>query len=285
MLTYALLALMAVGLAGFAVVLARDLLAHREEMKKEPGTVPGLSLMAAAVMFFASMGISDFVMNTLLFKKFKLVDDKRLPGTLVGTGTLPLGVVAAAYLLSAQVDLRLTLICMAGQSLGAWLGVGLVAGLDGRRIKKCVAWAMLLSAAFLLLRLAGVGGEGGTLAVFPLPRLLFCGVCAFLLGVGNMLGMGAKAPYLSLLLMLGLPPAGVLAVVMPACTASGISGGIRYIRQGLYQRKAVLVYSLAGFVGVAAGFLFVMNLPEKVLQTVMMAIMIYTGVSMLREKK
>ena len=284
MLKVGLAAVIGVMLAVFAAVLAADLLRHRKEVAAEPGKPLTLMIAAPVVMFFATMGISDFVMNTLFFKKCDLVDDKRLPGTLVGTGSLPLGIVAVAYLLSAEVDMRLTAVCMVGQSLGAWLGVGLVAGLDGRRIKKCVAWAMLASAVFLLLRLAGVGGEGGNLTTFPLPVLLLCGVCAFFLGVGNMLGMGAKAPYLSLLLTLGLSPACVLPVVMPSCTMSGISGGIRYIRRGLYQRKLTLVYSIAGFVGVAAGFVFVMNLPQTILQVVMLGITVYTGISMLREK-
>lgn len=284
MLKYALVGLIAALLVVFACVLAADLWRHRYRLCEEPGSPVLMGIMAPVVMFFATMGISDFVMNTLFFKKCRLVEDRCLPGTLVGAGTLPLGVVAAAYLLSAEVDIRLTAVCMAGQSLGAWLGVGLVAGLDGRRIKKCVAWAMLVSAVFLVLRLAGVGGEGGNLTTLPPAGLALCGVAAFLLGMGNMLGMGAKAPYLSLLLMLGLSPACVLPVVMPSCTVSGVFGGIRYIRRGLYQRKVVLIYSLAGFIGVGAGFLFVMNLPQTILQVVMLGITVYTGISMLREK-
>ena len=61
---------------------------------------------------------------------------------------------------------------------------------------------------------------------------------------------------------------------------------VRHLRgHPLYPpRKLTLVYSIAGFVGVAAGFVFVMNLPQTILQVVMLGITVYTGISMLREK-
>jgi len=143
---------------------------------------------------------------------------------------------------------------------------------------------MLVSAVFLVLRLVGFGGEGGGLTTLPPLKTAILAVCAFLLGVGNMIGVGAKAPYFSLMLTLGLSAYCILPIAMAACSASGISGGIQYIRRGLYQRKVALLETVLGFVGVGAGFLFVMNLPQAVLQVVMMGIMIYTGISMLREK-
>ena len=71
---------------------------------------------------------------------------------------------------------------------------------------------------------------------------------------------------------------------MPSCTASSALGGVQYVRRGMYQRKVVLAYSTVGFIGIGAGFLFVMNLPQTVLQVIMLAITVYTGVSMLRKK-
>lgn len=284
MLEIGLVAVMCALLCVVAAVLAVDLFKNREKIGEEPGNPVLIALVAPVVLFFASMGISDFAMDTLFFKKCRLVDDKRLPGTLVCASTLPLGAASAAYILTVEVDFWLVVMGMVMQSVGAWLGVGLVSRLDGRKVKTCVAWAMLISSVFLLLRLVGVGGNGGNLTTLPLPRLLVFGVAAFFLGMGSMMAMGAKAPAMSVLLLLGLSPACVLPVIMSSCTASGISGGIRYIRQGLYQRKVVLLYATFGFLGVGAGFLFVMNLPQAVLQIVMMGIMIYTGISMLREK-
>ena len=284
MLKYILTALVFIMIAVFAVVLAADLIRHRHELKDEPGDPRLLCVMAPIILLIATMGVSDFVMDTLFFKKCNLVDDKRLPGSLIAVGAIPLGIVGTAYLLSGQVDFKLVAVCMACQSVGTWIGAKTVSGWEGKRIKKAVAWAMLASAGFLLLRLAGIGGEGGSLTSFPLYKMVICGIVAAFLGFCSMFGMGAKAPYLSLLLMLGLSPSCVLPVVMPTCTVSGIVGGIQYVRKGLYQRKLALIYCTVGFIGIGAGFLFVLNLPEIVLQVIKLIITVYTGVSMLRKK-
>lgn len=285
MLKYAITALLAVILAVFTVALARDLLRHRDEIRREPGSPWLIGLASPVIFFFATMGVSDFVMNTLFLRRFRLVDDKRLPGTLLSSATLPLGVAAVIYALSAEVNFTLLLLCIVCQGAGNFLGARLVAGFDGRRIKRLVGAAMLVSAVFLLLRLLGVGGDGGGLTSLPPLKMAVLGVCAFLLGVGNMIGMGAKAPYFSLLLSLGLSAGGVLPLVMIACSASGAMGGFQYVRRGLYQRKVALLESTVGFAGVAAGSALALNLPQTALQLIMMAITVYTGVSMLGEKK
>ncbi len=265
----------------FAYLLFRDLWKNRASIKDEPGSLKLLGPVAPVVMFLATMGVSDIVVNTLFYNKCSLVDDKRLPGSLIVPGALPLGVVAIAYLITSSVDLKVVLTVAICQSLGAALGVRLVAGMKGTVIKKIIGAAMLLTAVFLLLRLAGIGTTGGSLTTFPPGKLIICGVCALLLGAFNMLGMGIKAPMMSLLLTLGLASSEVLAVILTACSFSAVSGGVQFIRRGLYQRRIALVYSTFGFIGIALGFLFVMNLNPMVLQIILLVITVYTGFDLL----
>jgi uncharacterized membrane protein YfcA len=271
----------------YAVLLARDLSKNRAKLRAEPGRTGLIAAVSPVILFIATLGVSDFVMNTLFFKKFNLVEDRRLPGALITSAALPLGAVAVVYLLRAEVDITIVAVCMLCQAAGATVGVRLVAGFDGTMIKKVVGVAMLVSAVFLALRLFGVGGTHGTLTSFSTPKLVLCGVCALFLGVCNMMGMGAKAPYMSLLLTLGLSPDCVLPVVMTACTMSAVSGAIQYVQRDLFPRKITLIYSTVGFVGIALGFLLVTNLNQTVLQAVMLLITVYTGVTMLltRRKK
>jgi uncharacterized membrane protein YfcA len=265
----------------FAYLLFRDLWKNRASIKDEPGSLKLLGPVAPVVMFLATMGVSDIVVNTLFYNKCSLVDDKRLPGSLIVPGALPLGVVAIAYLITSSVDLKVVLTVAICQSLGAALGVRLVAGMQGTVIKKIIGTAMLLTAVFLLLKLVGIGTTGGSMTTFPLGKLIVCGVCALLLGAFNMLGMGIKAPMMSLLLTLGLASSEVLAVILTACSFSAVSGGVQFIRRGLYQRRIALVYSTFGFIGIALGFLFVMNLNPMVLQIILLVITVYTGFDLL----
>lgn len=283
MLKYGLLAVVVVLIATYTVVLFTDLWKNRETLTREPGNPALLCVTGPLILFLATLGISDFIINTLLFKKLRLVDDKRLPGTLVTCVGVPLGVVAIAHLMTTAVDLKLIATYMICQAAGSFIGVRAVSQLDGSRIKKVVGAAMLISAGFLVLRLFGVGGDGGTLTSLSVPKMIVCGVCAFFLGIGNMIGIGSKAPSLSLLLLMGLPASGALSVILSSCTAGGSLGSIQYVRKGLYQRKIALIYSTVGFIGIAAGFLLVMNLPQNVLQIVMIGISVYTGISMLRK--
>jgi len=266
-----------------SAALAADLWKNRRRIGEEPGSPWLIGAAAPVIMFLATMGVPDFVMDTLFFEKCRLVDDKRLPGSLVVSASVPLGVVSVVYLITAKLDIKIVLICMICQAIGATIGVKLVSRLDGARVKKTVGAAMLLSALFILIRIIGVGG--GNLTTLPAYKLVIMGFCAFFLGIGNMMGMGAKAPYMSILLMLGLSADCVLPIIMTACMMSSFFGGVQYIRRGLYQRKVALLYSTVGFIGIAAGFIFVTNLPQLALQLIMLAITIYVGISMLVNKK
>lgn len=271
--------------AYYAVILVRDLIRHKKEIFSEPGSSLLISCTAPIVLFLASMGVSDIVLNTLLFKKCNLVDDRRFPGTLIASGAIPLSVVAIVYLLSAEVDLRIVLTVAVCQALGASLGVRVVSGLNGAVIKKAVGAAMLLTAVFLVMKLLGIGGKGGNLTSFPLGKLIICGVCAFVFGSINMVGVGIKAPTMSLLLTLGLASGSVLPVIMTSCSFAAVFGGSQFVKRGLYQRKITLLDTLFGFIGVIAGIFLVINLNPTVLQIIMLVITVYAGIEMLLPRK
>ena len=281
MAKYVITAIIVTGTGVYAAVLIRDLVKNRSKIWGEPGRPLLIALVAPVIMFFATMGVSDFLMNTLFFQKMRLVDDKKLPGGLITAGIIPLSIVGIVYLLNAKVELSIIVVCMVCQTLGTIIGVRLVRGFSGTMVKRGVGIAMLVSSVFLVMRLLNVGAEGGGLYTFSVQKLVICGVLALFFGVCNMMGMGAKAPYMSLLLTLGLSSDAVLAVIMTACTMSSISGAIQFVRLDLYPRKIALLYTTFGLIGISIGFFFVTNLNQAVLQIIMLIIAVYTGTTML----
>ncbi len=271
-------------LAAFGLTLILDLYRHRNSLNDDPGSPLLCGALGAIVCFIGTFGVSDFVMNTLLFKKFKLVEDQKLAGALVTVCCLPMGFLAVSHLLSAPVDMKLIALCLALQSLGAIVGVRIMSGFNGAMIKKIIGVAMLASAIFLLIRLIGVDSSG-TLTSFSLPQMALVGACAFVLGMLNMMGMGTKAPWMSLLMTMGLASNCVLPVVMVCCTTSTTVGAIQYVRKGIYPRKLAFYYAIFGLLGTCAGFLFVSGLNQTVLQVIMLAITVYTGITLLVPKK
>ena len=56
---------------------------------------------------------------------------------------------------------------------------------------------------------------------------------------------------------------------------------VKFIKEGAYPRKASLVLSLCGAVGVFVAAFIVKSLPIETLKWVVMAVLVYTGASMI----
>ena len=67
---------------------------NKEAFLEEKGRFPVLIASEVLIYIAASIGISDFLLNTLMIKGGRLADDKKLPGTLVTCGVLPGAVIA-----------------------------------------------------------------------------------------------------------------------------------------------------------------------------------------------
>ena len=66
----------------WAAVLLTTLLKQKQKFGDEPGKpLPVMLITESVVYFLATMGISDFLMNTIVFNRYKSGDTAELPGT------------------------------------------------------------------------------------------------------------------------------------------------------------------------------------------------------------
>src|SRR5262245_23087569 len=98
-----------------------------------PATAVGapspLSLGVGAVTnFLDTLGIGSFATTTAMFRFFKMVPDRIIPGTLNAGHTLPTVVQAFFYISVIPVDVTTLVAMIAAAVAGAWLGAGVVAG-------------------------------------------------------------------------------------------------------------------------------------------------------------
>ena len=100
--------------------------------------------IGALTNFFDTLGIGSFATTTALFRAFRLVPDRFIPGTLNVGHTLPTIVQALIYTTIVQVDVLTLTALIAAAVLGAWLGAGVVA--CGRSRKCRSAWVRRCSA-------------------------------------------------------------------------------------------------------------------------------------------
>jgi len=277
-------ALLAAGAVYAAVILwltRRD----KAEIKQEKGTLPLLAALEVLIYICASIGISDYLLNTLLVKRGKLAEDRLLPGTVVACGIVP-GTIIAWYLLRADTvpDGISILVCGLSVSVGSVLGARLVGRFDSKRIKAVMRAALVCSFVILIVRMilsAGVTGSAMTLS--PIQLWVAAGL-GLLTGVINMFGIPMKPTWTAMFLVMGLSPITTLTLVLVMGALTPLSGGASVLRGGKYYRKLVFCAAVFGSLGAILGTLLAISVPAVVLNILLLIVMMIAIVTMFRDK-
>ena len=232
----------------------------------EPGTEPGLPsglevAVGAVTDFFDTLGIGSYATTTSLFKLFRLVPDRLIPGTLNVGHALPSVAQALIFIAIVEVDM-LTLALMIGSSvLGAWLG----------------------AAAALMLRqlLQGTLAGADELSLTGLPLVI--GVAGnFVLGAFMTLGIGLYAPCMILVSLLGLNARAAFPIMMGSCGFLTLVAGMRFVARSAYAPRAALGLTLGGTPAVLVAAFVVKSLSLDAVRLLVIVVVVYTAVAMLR---
>src|SRR5918993_499004 len=108
--------------------------------------------VGAITNFLDTLGIGSFATTTAMFKAFKMVQDRIIPGTLNAGHTLPTVVQAFFYIAVIPVDVVTLISMIAAAVAGAWLGAGVVARWSKRKVQIGMGAALLAAATFMLMR-------------------------------------------------------------------------------------------------------------------------------------
>lgn len=123
--------------------------------------------------------------------------------------------------------------------------------------------------------------SGGTATGLSGGKLIFAAICLFIFGALNNIGIGSYALTMVTIYALGMNPAVAFPIMMGAATFSVPIGSMEFIKFGQYSRKITLFTSTFGLIGVLIGVYLVKGLDVSMLQWVVAAILLYSGVSML----
>lgn len=270
------------GLVWACLLLKRLLTDKRPE---EGGKSLGTMLLTEGILYFiTSMGISDFLMNTVVFHKFRSGDADRLPGTLMLCAVVPGSFLAYAFLRGAgEADTGTLVLCTAGMLLGALAGGRLTQRLDGRRIKTLLGYALILSMAALIGKMIFSAGLSGTATGLSGWRLGVAVLFSMVCGALNMVGVPAKPTLTAVFLLLGLSPLCTLTLLLVMCGLSPMAASVPFYRSGRYHRRTVLAAVLTGTAGAVAGGLLMISLPAAVLNILLLGVMLLAIVTTLRK--
>lgn len=231
-------------------------------------------------LFFDVLGIGCFSTITFLLTAFKLVPDKKIPGTLNVSTALSAPIFALLFFTRTDVDPITLVVLTACAAVGAYFGAKIVSGMPELKVQLSMGIAMLIAAFFVLLgqlNLMPVGGEATGLAGM---KLVIAAMTLLIVGALANLGVGPWAPTMAILFFLGISP----IVCYPICYALSAFqqpiSSIKFIREDAYDRKASAAITVCGCVSATIAFFVAVSLPIYVLKWIVFFIVLYTSVRM-----
>jgi len=269
----------------FVVVFFRDYAKTSKMGKLEKANFLALGGVGFVTNFFDTLGIGSFATTTALFKFFKLTEDRTIPGTLNAACTIPVVAEALIFITVIKVE-PLTLITMlASATIGAFIGAGIVAKLDERKVQLGMGTALLIVALLMLASQLKLMPIGGVAIGLTGGKLIIAIIGNFILGALMTLGIGLYAPCMALVFALGMSPKVAFPIMMGSCAFLMPVASAKFVREGAYDRKASLAITLFGVVGVLIAAYLVKSLPLNILTWVVIVVIIYTALMMFRSAK
>jgi len=264
----------------YGLFFSLDFVKNKNTLSKAPW--PALAGTGFLTNFLDTLGIGSFAQQTAIFKFFKLVDDRIIPGTLNVGNTIP--TVCQAFIFMTVVHVApLTLACMAiAAPIGAVLGAGVVAKMPRRKIQLGLGLALLAIALAMLAGLLHWFPKGGDATGLTGWKLILAGAVSFGLGAIHTIGVGFYAPCMALVYALGMSPKVAFPIMMTSTAMLISAASLRFIKEKAHDRKASLALTLFGVVGVLLAAYVVVSLPLTILKWVVLAVILYTAAVMLR---
>lgn len=232
--------------------------------------------------FFDTLGIGSFAPTTAVFKFFKMVPDRLIPGTLNVGHTLP--TITQAFIYTAAIDVdQMTLVLMILAAVsGAYLGASVVSSWPKRTVQAGMGGALLVAAALFAWRNLGGGGtEVGTIGLEGTKLALGLGG-NFILGALMTLGIGLYAPCMILVGLLGMNAAAAFPIMMGSCAFLMPVASARFVQKNAYARRPALGLALGGIPGVLAAAYIFTSLDIFYVRWLVVVVVLIAAIMMLR---
>ncbi|EMP72343.1 membrane protein [Streptococcus sobrinus DSM 20742 = ATCC 33478] len=232
-----------------------------------------------------TLGIGSFATTTTLFKLTKLNDDDtKLPGTMNAAHVIPVMVEAICFISAVKVE-PLTLILMASASFfGALFGTRITKNWNERLVQLILGSLLIVAALIMAYRMLTNPGGGLSTTVHGLHGIwLVVGVVFnFTIGVLMTMGLGNYAPELIFFSLMGLSPAIAMPVMMLDAAMIMTASSTQFIKADRVNWTGYAGLVLGGVIGVLIAFKFLTSINIDTLKTLVIAIVIFTGVMLIR---
>ena len=231
--------------------------------------------------FFDTLGVGSFATTTSLFRIGKLVDDDKIPGTLNVGHALPTILQAVIYINFIKIDVWTLWILIIASVVGSYLGATFVSRLPKKGIQLGMGISLLIAVGLIVSKLRGWIPSGGTSMGLTGISLILGIAGNFFFGALMTIGVGAYAPIMIMVSLLGMDQKAAFPLMMGSCAFLMPVASYRFVRSGKYDPRAALGLTLFGLPGVAIAAWIVKELPLEYVNWLVVIVVIYTAVSML----
>ena len=245
----------------FAVYWIKDMIAHKEEFNGEK-VIP-LFIIGVITNFLDTLGIGSFATTQAGFKFTKSSPDETMPGTLNIGDAIPVVTEFVLFLTLIEMDTLTLVALLAAATIGSYIGAGIVSKLPVKQIRIALGVALLFLAVMMGCKLMEVRPFGAAGTATGLLMTVGVGLYAPCMAMIGALGMNIQAAFPVMM--------GSCAFLMPAC-------GIKFVKEGKYDRKASVLLTIGGVIGVLIAYFIVKSLPITILTWVVIVVMIYTAI-------
>ncbi|MGT2721282.1 sulfite exporter TauE/SafE family protein [Streptococcus porcinus] len=268
----------------FGFIFVKDLISHKREVMAEPAKTSILPISSLIIFFLSTLGISDFAISTSLYPKLNWTSVKKLPGTLNTQCTIPVAVMALAYITSIKVSIMTLSVCILSQMVGSYFGAKIAVQLPAKQLKYSIGIGMIIAALIIFGGKFGLLPGGGTATALTGIKLVVAAVSLAVFGALNNIGIGSYALTMITVYLLGLNPAVAFPIMMGSATFSVPVGSLQFVKSGEYSRKITLFTSTFGVLGVLCAVFLVTSLNVSVLQWFVAFILFYSAYGMLKSE-
>jgi uncharacterized membrane protein YfcA len=250
-----------------------------DEVRRPTGAELGIGFLTD---FLDTLGIGSFATTTALIKLFKLAPDEDIPGTLNVGHSIPTFLEAFIFIAIVAMEGRTLILMILASVAGAWFGAGTVASWSRRKIQIGMGAALLAAAILFTMKNMGWFPPGGDALGLSGVLLAIGLVGNFIFGALMTLGIGAYAPSMILVSLLGMNPVAAFPIMMGSCAFLMPTASIHFIKKRRYAVGPSLGLTLGGAPAVLIAAYVVKSLPMTALRWLVIVVVLYTATTMLR---
>jgi uncharacterized membrane protein YfcA len=241
-----------------------------------------LLAIGAGADFFDTLGIGSFATTTTVLRLGRIVEDENIPGTLNVGHAIPTITEAVIFiiLLGGLIDLPTIVTMVLAGGIGAWFGTGVVVHWPRRQIQRAMAVALVVTAAFMALRmLKNLSLNEGTIGLSG-PALAVAIVASLVIGSLTSLGIGNYAPTMAVTYLLGMNQKSVFPIMAASASLILPAAALRFYRAGRFDRRTALGLALGGIPGVLVAAFVVKELPLGTVKWIVVGVLLYTSATL-----